>query len=120
MNDPELEHLFQMIEDLIAKVRGTPWITEAEIERMEGIIAKYRVEEEATDVRMLTNMREDMYSLYEESCNRMKSMEKYTPAWENERRLRDMYFKFLNIPILFLIGIRDESFASGGGSAGEV
>ena len=110
MADSELESLFKMIEELIAKVRGTAGVSDEEIEQIEIIIAKYRDEMANEKGSTLTKMREDLYSLYNEHHNRVKSLEKYTPSWEKERKLRDMYFKFLNVPILFLIGMRDETF----------
>jgi hypothetical protein len=110
LNDPELEALFKMIEELIDKVRGTPGVTDEEIERIQTIISKYRSEGMDEQVKVLTQMREDLYSLYQEHHTMVNSIEKYSPAWEKERKLRDMYFKFLNIPILFLIGMRDETF----------
>jgi hypothetical protein len=112
VTDKELETLFGMIEDLLSRVRGSAWIKDGEVERIEAIIAKYREDNGPGNVGVLTHMREDLYKLYDESSNRMKAVEKYTPAWENERRMRDMYFKFLNMPILFLIGMRDESFGA--------
>jgi hypothetical protein len=111
LNDPELERLFKMIEELIGKVRGTPGVTEEEINRIQTIISKYRSERMDEQVNILTQMREDLYSLYQEHHKKVSSIEKYSPAWEKERKLRDMYFKFLNIPILFMIGMRDETFA---------
>ena len=111
MGSSELELLFKMIEDLITKVRNNPWVTMHEIKKIESIISKYKGENVREEVNMLTEMREELYQLYDEHNNAVKSSEKYTRTWETERRLRDMYFKFLNIPILFLIGIRDESFA---------
>ena len=111
--DSELESLFQMIEELIGKIKGTPGITDEEIGRIVSIIAKYRDQRMGEQVTALTKMREDLYTLYEERNSRVKSLEKYTPSWEHERKIRDMYFKFLNVPILFLIGQRDETFAFG-------
>lgn len=110
MNERELESLFRMVEELIEKVRGTPGVTEEELYKIQEVIQKYRVEQAAEDVKLLAKMREDLYALYNEHHTKVKTLERYTPAWEKERRLRDMYFKFLNIPILFMIGMRDDSF----------
>ena len=111
MADSELESLFKMIEGLIAKVKGTAGVTDDEIGQIEEIIARYRTQMAGGQLETLTKMREDLYTLYNEHQNRVKSLEKYTPNWEKERKVRDMYFKFLNVPILFLIGMRDETFA---------
>ncbi len=109
--DKQLEELFDMIQNLILKVKDTPGVAREDITKIQSIIDDYKQRSDGTNVQTITKMREEMYELYKKHDELVKRTEKYTPKWENERRLRDMYFKFLNIPILFLIGMRDTAFS---------
>lgn len=110
MSDP-LDELFDMIQNLVDRVEGTPWADPEELNTIKKIINDYRnYQGEAPPVEIMSLMREDIYKIYKVHYDNAKTMKKYTPEWELERKMRDMYFKFLNVPILFMIGTRDQTF----------
>jgi hypothetical protein len=110
MKATNIPGLTKMLEDMASKSVSAPWVSPEEARRIKDILSRYENNEFASDFALLNSLREEFYSVYQEYQDRLKIMEKYTSAWESGRKVRDLYFKFLNIPTLFLIGTRDTSF----------
>jgi len=106
----DIPGLITMFEEIVSKSQQMPWISPAEVQKISQILTKYQMEEFPSDVVLLNSLREDFYGVYKEYQDRLRVMEKNTPTWEKTRKARDLYFKFLNIPTLFLIGTRDTGF----------
>ena len=110
MKAKDIRGLTNMLEDIASKSISAPWLSPEEVRRIKDILNRYENNEFPSDYALLNSLRDEFYSVYQEYQDRLKMMEKYTPTWESGRKVRDLYFKFLNIPTLFLIGTRDTSF----------
>lgn len=106
----DIPGLITMFEEIVSKSQQMPWISPAEVQKVNEILTKYQMTEFPSDVVLLNSLREDFYEVYKEYQDRLRVLEKNTPTWERARKARDLYFKFLNIPTLFLIGSRNNDF----------